>query len=152
VAKRKLSAEQRVELRKALVQGLKAGRERGALVKETAGKYGITTVTAAWYLKSVGGKVKSRQDRPKGGSRKAKAGAAPERNGQVARLVELAESKAARASKRAREARRLVPRWRALVKKEQELRALESRVRQELSAVSRKTKGLGVRIHELVGT
>ncbi len=147
MAKRKLSQAQRVELRKAMAGGLKAGRAPGELVKEAAGKYGITTVTAAWYLKTLKGGGAKKAARPKG--KKAKR-SAPERNGVLTRLVWIVESKAATAARRLRAARRLVPKWRALLKKEHHLKLLESRLRRELPAISRKAKSLGEKIRAMV--
>lgn len=145
MAKRKLSESQRGTLRTALAKGLKAGRKVAELVKEAAEKYGITTITARYYLASIG--------RSKKTSKRSRRRKAPElTNGALPRFVKMVESKAASAAKKLREAQRLVPKWRDLVKKEHSLKSLESKVRRELTSVARKAKSLGARIRGLVGT
>jgi hypothetical protein len=145
MAKRKLSSEQRAELRADLKKGVTGGQKVADLLRDVAKKYGITTITARWYLKSIdgaprrarGGKRGRRPGRPPGSSN----GASPA--GLVKRVEEQARA--------AKEARRLVPRWQRLVSREAALRQASVRIQRKLAATSKRAGVLRKRIDALVG-
>lgn len=140
MAKRKLSSEQRAELRADLKKAVGAGQKTADVLRDVAKKYGITTITARWYLKSIDG-VKS----PRGERRGRKPGRPPG-NGDTG-LLKLVEEQ----HRNAREARRLVPRWQRLVGREALLRRQATQVQRRLDATSRRAVALRKRIDALVG-
>lgn len=145
MAKRKLSAEQRRELRAELKKALDAGKPTPEILKETSAKYGISTITARWYLSSL------REGKPSNGSSKARRGRPRGSRNRVAsaRDGEL-QTLAAEKLKKAKKAARLVPRWKRLVAREKELQKIQRTVTKQLQRVSGKAKGLKSRISELV--
>ncbi len=176
MAKRKLTAEQREELRKMIARDTALGRSAGEIVKELSEKYGITTVSARWYLKSGEPKAKrkgkAKRGRPKGSGRKPGKRGRPKgsraakrrgrakgrvaailRNGQAAgtKVLSALESAASKAVEKAKEARKLLPRWQALVKKEGFLRRAQAKASRALAAVRKRAKKLGARLKELAG-
>lgn len=138
MAKRKLSSEQRAELRADLKKAVGGDRKTADVLRDVAKKYGITTITARWYLNSLDG--------VKRGKRGRKPGRPAGGNGDAG-LLKLVEEQA----RSAQEARRLVPRWRKLVVREAELRRLANRVQRKLDATSRRAVVLRRRIDALVG-
>src|SRR5688572_12550016 len=63
MAKRKLSPEQRTKLRAELAEAVKAKRKTPEVLEEISKKYGITTITARWYLNSLDGKPRRKAGR-----------------------------------------------------------------------------------------
>ena len=53
MAKRKLSEKDRAAIRRRLKRGLAKGTPPSELLKRAAKRYGISTETARWYLKSL---------------------------------------------------------------------------------------------------
>ena len=139
MAKRKLSSEQRVALRAELKKGVAGDQKTADLLRDVAKKYGITTITARWYLKSIDGRPR------KSGARRG-PGRPP--GGSDAGLVKLVEEQA----RNAKEARRLVPRWQKLVSREAALRLLASKIQRKLGTTSKRAGALRKRIDALVGT
>jgi hypothetical protein len=161
VAKRKLSPEQRVTIRKEIREYLTQKMKPSEIQKLVAKKYGITTITARWYLKSVRdpqSPSSARATPAKGAKRRAarkprKASAPrnghPQAGGAIHRLVANIEAIAEEAFSRGRQAKKLVPQWRAYVSKELTLKKLESRVRRELRVISSRAKALHAKIRAL---
>jgi hypothetical protein len=139
MAKRKLSAEQRRELRAWLTKAVKSGRLTPEIIKDAAGKYGISPITARWYLKSLNG----------AGTRGRRRSIRSSRNGLSTRSNGALEDRVQEALVKARAAKRLLPRWKKLVAREVELRRLVRKVGRQLTRTSRKAKTLGGRIAEL---
>lgn len=138
MAKRKLSELQRASLRKELSSSIKAGAKTADVLRAVAKKYGISTITARWYLNSLSGtKTKKgvRRGRPPGS-----------RNGH-ANLAKVVQEQA----ERMKEAARLVPRWQKLVDREKELRSRSLKLGRRLEAAGRKASKLRTRIAELIG-
>lgn len=137
MAKRKLSSEQRTKLRAELAAGVKAGTRTPELLETIAKKYGITTITARWYLKSLGVKPKSRRGRPAGS-----------KNGLA--NVDAIQTKAMESMQRAKKAKKLLPRWKKLVARKQELERESKRVEKLLQQVTKKADKLGEVVSALV--
>jgi len=165
MAKRKLSPQQRETIRKEIRQYLAQKKRPSEILSAVAKKYGITTVTARWYLKSVRGP----QSSPAAGARGAKAAKSPKKRitsrksrkasapsnghpkagGAVQRLVANVQAIAEETFSRAREAKKLIPQWRTYVSRELSLKKLEGKLRRELRLVSSKAQALHRKIRAL---
>jgi hypothetical protein len=141
MAKRKLSSDQRAELRVELKKAIGGERKTADVLRDVAKKYGITTITARWYLKSIGGGPK----KARGGAKRGRKPGRPPGGGDAG-LLRLVEAQA----RNAKEARKLVPRWQRLVSREASLRQLASRVQRKLSTTSQRAVALRKRIDALV--
>lgn len=139
MAKRKLSAEQRAKLRAELAQGVKAKTPIPELLETISKKYGITTITARWYLKSIGVKPKRRKGQP---------GRPPGSNGLSG--LKAMHSRALKTIARAKEAKRLYPRWRKLVQRGADLERELGKLDRKLKRVSKRATQMKDRIVELV--
>ncbi|SRR5258708_2271645 len=161
MAKRKLSPEQRVTIRKEIRQFLTQKMKPADLQRLIAKKYGISTITARWYLKSVRSPqspsprqvtravgARGRDARKNRKESAKRIGHAPA-NGAIHRLVASIQAIAEETFARGREAKKLIPQWRVYVRKELSLKKLESRVRRELRVVSKKAKALHRTIRKL---
>ena len=161
MAKRKLSPEQRVTVRKEIRQYLGQKKKPSEIQKLVAKKYGITTITARWYLKSVKGPQVSaagRSTAPKVSKQTAATkirkqhvpqNGHPQAGGTVHRLIANIQAIAEKTYSRSRRAKKLIPQWRVYLSKELTLKKLESRVRRQLRVVSSKAQALHRKIREL---
>ena len=167
MAKRKLSESQRTAIRQELSKLLRTANTKAEALRTVAKKYGITTITARWYAKTLNGataprKPKAPKVRPTPAAKKRDVAApskarrpAASRNGHsmlggaVQRIVAGALATAEKAFTRARQAKDLIPRWQVYVRKESSLRKVERQVRQELEAVAKKARALHERIKAL---
>jgi hypothetical protein len=164
MAKRKLSESQRASIRTELASLLRTAKTKAEAFRSVAKKYGITTITARWYSKTLKGapkpaKAKAAKAAP--AARKAAAapakprGRAAARNGHgviagaVGKIVAGALATAGKAFARAREAKKLIPQWQQAVQKEFSLRKVERKVRQELRLVAKKARTLHQKIKSL---
>lgn len=147
MAKRKLSAEQRGELRAELKKALEAGKPTPEILKEASAKYGISTITARWYFNSI------RDGKPSNGSTRARRGRPRGSRTLVGSTGDgELQTLAAEKLKKAKKATRLVPRWQRLVAREKELQKLQRTVTKQLKRISGKARALKSRISELVGS
>lgn len=151
MAKRKLSAEQRAELRADLKKSIGGDEKTADVLRRVAKKYGITTITARWYLKSIGGTPKLRAGkrgpgRPPGRKPGRPAGS----NGNPSDYLKTISART-EVAKAAKAAGKIIPRWQALLDKESGLRRLALRIERKLEATSQKASELRNRIKELVG-
>lgn len=166
MAKRKLSESQRKAIRLELATLLRTAKTKAEAFRTVAKKYGITTITARWYAKSLKGapaKAKAPKAAAPAPAAKKPAPAAPAKarasaaarnghtgvTGALGKLVAGVQATAEKAIARARQAKGLLPRWHVYVKKEHSLRKIERRVRQELQAVARKARALEEKIKGL---
>ena len=161
MAKRKLSPEQRVNVRKEIRQYLAQKKKPSEIQKLVAKKYGITTITARWYLNSVRSPQSSSAARAtavKGAkyttSKKSRKESAPTNghphaSGAAHRLIANIQAIAEEAFARGRQAKKLIPQWRVYVTKAISLKKLESQVRRELRIVSSKAEALQRKIRAL---
>lgn len=147
MAKRKLTAPQRLAIRKDLAELLRKGKSKAETLSTVAKKYGVTTVTARWYLKTTKGLSPAPAARKQ---RKALASSNGYGLGNgAARLVATVQAIADKAFTRASLAKKLIPRWQLYVRKEVNLRKVERAVRQQLESVARKVKTLHRQIRKL---
>jgi len=135
MAKRKLSPEKRAQLRVELKKAVDGGKKVADVLRDVAAKYGITTITARWYLHSLGGKSKRKPGRPAGTSGSA---------GFLKDVMARTEN--------AKAAGKLIPRWQALVDKESALRRQALKMGRRLEAVAEKARKLRSRISDLMGS
>jgi len=166
MAKRKLSESQRATIRKELTHLLRTAKTKAEALRVVAKKYGITTITARWYSKTLKGAPTSaaKPGAPKAAPAQPKAsrlkaaparGQAAARNGHggvvgtVGKIVAGALVTAGIAFARARQAKGLIPQWQMYVKKELSLRKMERQVRRELQAVAKKARAIHQRIKSL---
>src|SRR5436189_4001281 len=160
MAKRKLSESQRASIRKELAALLRTSKTKAEALRAVAKKYGITTITARWYAKSLKGPAAPAAKPAKAAATKPKTPAAPKapaaRNGTAApafgaagRIVASVKAIAERTFFRARQAKELIPQWQAYVSKQISLRKAEQKVREELRAITGKAQALERRIKEL---
>lgn len=147
MAKRKLSAEQRAALRSELKRSIGGDRKTADVLREVAKKYGITTITARWYLKSVDGSKKAGRRGP-GRPPGRRPGRPAHGNGSDASLAKQVLDRSAKS----KEASKLVPRWQKLVDKESSLRRLALKVNRQLETTSSKASRMRNRISELIGS
>lgn len=83
MAKRKLSPEQRTEIRSDIKTALESGQKQADILRDVAKKYGITTITAGWYRRTLTKDATAQKPKPKDGRRKRGKG----RKG-VAKVIE----------------------------------------------------------------
>ena len=147
MAKRKLSSEQRTTLREDLKKGVAAKKRVADLLREVAKKYGITTITARWYLKGIDGAPKRKAKGRRGPGRPpGRRPGRPAASVSVSGLVKQVEDQAAKS----KEASKIVPRWQTLVDRGTLLRRKLLKVEARLEATSAKAGKLYSRIQELV--
>jgi hypothetical protein len=160
MAKRKLSPVQRQAIRTEIRRRLAARQAPAQITRELAKKYGIAPISARHYLRSLrktSGKPAARKAAEKAAQKPSSARrpkhlpvSRASKNGKLV-LVGILESKAAAAFKNAKEARRLLPRWQALVHKENTLESNRIRLERELRGIRKQASAIGSRIKALVG-
>lgn len=141
MAKRKLSTEQRSELRADLKKGRQGDESNADLLRRVADKYKITTITARWYQKSIGGTPKVKKAGKRGPGRPP--GRRTGSNGSPTQFMRRIQN--------AQEAGKLVPRWQKLVDKESDLRRQLSKLERKLETAAQRAVQFKSRIQELVG-
>jgi hypothetical protein len=161
MAKRKLSPEQRITIRNEIRKYLAEKMKPAEIQRLVAKKYGITTITARWYLKSVrpshssspGRAAPARGAKPRAARKTRKTSHSPnghaQAGGAVHRLVASIQAIADETFSRGRQAKKLIPQWRAYVSKVLSLKKLESQVRRDLRVFSSKAQALQRKIREL---
>ena len=77
MAKRKLSESQRAAIRKELAELLRSSETKAAALQTVAKKYGITTITARWYAKTLKGVPTRAAKRAKAPAPKVKVSCSP---------------------------------------------------------------------------
>lgn len=133
MAKRKLSAEARAELRAYLKKTVGGKQKTADVLRDVAKKYGITTITARWYLKSVDGSKKADRRGP-GHPAKRLASTNGDPYARLKRLrTEMANTKAAA---------KIAPRLERLAAKEDDLDRSIAKLQRSLKATSKKAKKL----------
>lgn len=153
MAKRKLSPQQRLTIRKEIRQQIAQKKKQADILRTIAEKYGITTITARWYYKGIAKPAKQSRSKPKATRKYAAPGRRRKTrissNGASLRLVQQVQSVADKSLKRALEVKKLIPKWQVYVRKEATLRQTESRLKRELRSVSSKAGALHRRIQAL---
>jgi len=131
---------------------LRTSKTKAEALRAVAKKYGITTITARWYAKSLKGAAAPAAKPAKAAAPKAPAarnGTSAPGFGAAGRIVASVKAIAERTFTRARQAKGLIPQWQAYVSKQLSLRKAEKKVREELRSITEKAQALERRIKEL---
>ena len=153
MAKRKLSPQQRITIRKDIRQLVGQKKKQADILRAIAEKYGITTITARWNYKGIAQPAKGSRRKPKAtrkyATRRARRKTRISANGASLKLVQQVQSVADKSLKRALEVKKLIPKWQVYVKKEASLRQIASKVYRQLRSISSKAGALRRRIQAL---
>ena len=141
MAKRKLSEKDRAALRRMLKRGIAKRIPQSELLKAVAKKYGISTETARWYLKSLKmgktakrkpGRARRQGVRPKRRKRRANR----KSTSNVPALIKKAQATARDRAREAATLKRLLPEYTQVRRNQEKLRDRLQEVRQLERAVS----------------
>ena len=137
MAKKKLSAAQRISIRKEILKRLAAGESRSSVGRQLARKYGVSTVTIRWYIKSLKGSAPVPAP--------AAAGSSP----RSIRLLDIVKNVSEEGLARAIQARKLFVQLQKTLAEGERLRRTERKVRQSLQVIMANAKRLEDRLHRL---
>ena len=161
MAKRMLSNEQRVSLRKEIKARLSKKEKSAVIIKAISESYGIAPITARWYLNGVkdtrpgrkpGKKSRAKRRTSKRKVRRRRKTKATRRAGSNGRRSDSTGSLQAaiqKTAQRARKAKKLYSKWKAALGHAREIRSLEARTRKSAIAAEALAKKLGKRIRKL---
>ena len=161
MAKRMLSKDQRVSLRKEIKARLSKKEKPAVIIKAVSESYGIATVTARWYLNGVKDSRPGRKPGRKAGARKrgskrkvrrrrkTKAARRAGSNGRRSHFTGSLQAAIQKSARRARKAKKLYSKWKAALGNAREIRSLEARTRKAAIAAEALAKKLGNRIRQL---
>lgn len=137
MAKRKLSEKDRAAVRRMLKRGLAKRKPQSELLKAAAKKYGISTETARWYLKSLKiGKASRRKPAKTTRRRRRKAARKGQASASAPALVRKAQATARERAREAAALKRLLPEYTQVRRSQEKLRDRLQEVRQLERAVS----------------
>jgi len=138
MARKKLSDAQRVAIRKDILKRLGAGASRTSTSRELARKYGVTTVTIRWYIKSLKGPASRRLSSfPPGGTRSS------------LRLLDIVKNVSADGLERALAAKKLFLELQAKLEESERLRRTEQEIRKSRETLLASARKLEVKLHRL---
>ncbi len=137
MAKKKLSAAQRTSIRKEILKRLAAGESRSSVGRQLARKYGVSTVTIRWYIKSLKG------------SAPAPAPAGAGSSSRSIRLLDIVKNVSEEGLARAIQARKLFVQLQETLAEGERLRRAEQKVRQSLQVIMANAKRLEDKLHRL---
>ena len=133
MAKKKLSGAQRVAIRKDILRRLAAGQSRSSIGRLLARKYGVSTVTIRWYIKSLKGAAAPRNGSPSGSIR----------------LLDLVKHVSEDGLNRALAAKKLFTQLQAKLAESEKLRQAEREVRRSLEIIMASAKRLEKKLQKL---
>lgn len=128
MAKKKLSDAQRISIRKEILKRLAAGESRSSVGRQLARKYGVSTVTIRWYIKSLKGSAPSPRS---------------------IRLLDIVKNVSEEGLARAIQARKLFVQLQETLAEGERLRRTERKVRQSLQIIMANAKRLEDKLHRL---
>ena len=142
MAKKKLSGPQRVAIRKEILKRLAAGQSRSSIGRQLSRKYGVSTVTIRWYIKSLKGNAPGGQGAPMpvvsiGSSRRSM------------KLLDIVKNVTEEGLSRALAARKLFVQLQAKLAEGERLRRAELQVRKSLAILMASAKQLEQKLHRL---
>jgi hypothetical protein len=132
MARKKLSDAQRVAIRKEILKRLRAGASRSSVGRELAKKYGVSTVTIRWYIKSLKGPAPASRN---GGTR--------------VRLLDLVKSVSEDGLARALAAKKLFRQLEAKLEESERLRRAEEEIRKSRESLLASAKKLQAKLHRM---
>lgn len=139
MARKKLSDAQRVAIRKEIVKRLGAGASRTSTSRELAKKYGVSSVTIRWYIKTLNGTGSSRSPRvlPSSAGR-----------GSV-KLLDIVRHVSADGLERALAAKKLFLQLQAKLEESERLRRTEEQIHKSRTLLLESAKKLEQKLHRL---
>jgi hypothetical protein len=142
MAKKKLSGPQRAAIRKEILKRLAAGQSRSSIGRQLSRKYGVSTVTIRWYIKSM-----------KGNAPAPKAAPLPvvaiSRSRRSMKLLDIVKNVSEEGLARALEAKKLFVQLQAKLAESEKLRQAERDVRHSLEILMASAKRLEKKLHKL---
>ncbi len=142
MAKKKLSGPQRAAIKKDILKRLAAGQSRSSIGRLLARKYGVSTVTIRWYIKSLKGNAPVPTPAPLpvvsiGGSR------------QSMKLLDIVKNVSEEGLTRALAAKKLFVQLQEKLAESQKLRQAERDVRRSLEIIMASAKRLEKKLQKL---
>lgn len=138
MARKKLSDAQRVAIRKDILKRLGAGASRTSTSRELARKYGVTTVTIRWYIKSLKGTASGRSTSlPRQGPRSS------------LRLLDIVKGVSTDGLERALAAKKLFLELQAKLEESERLRRTEQEIRKSRETLLAGARKLEEKLHRL---
>lgn len=142
MARKKLSDEQRSAIRKEILKKLRAGESRSSVGRQLSKKYGVSTVTIRWYVKSLKGNA------PVGRApASAPATVAPPRS--TMRLLDIVKNVSEEGLARALAAKKLFVQLQAKLADAEKLRRAEREVQRSLQIITASARRLEEKLHKL---
>jgi hypothetical protein len=137
MARKKLSDAQRVAIRKEILKKLGAGASRSSTARELGRKYGVSTVTIRWYIKSLKGPRSGIRTRVLNGS-----------NGSI-KLLDIVQSVSEDGLARALAAKKLFLELQAKLEESERLRRTEEEIRRSRESLLASARKLEEKLHRL---
>jgi hypothetical protein len=129
MARKKLSDAQRAAIRKEILKRLGAGESRSSIGRELSRKYGVSTVTIRWYIKSLKG--------------------APANGRGAIRLLDLVKHVSEDGLNRALAAKKLFRELQAKLEESERLRRAEEQLRKSRESLLESARRLEAKLHRL---
>jgi hypothetical protein len=142
MAKKKLSGPQRTAIRKEILKRLAAGQSRSSVGRQLSRKYGVSTVTIRWYIKSLKGNAPVPQPSPL-------PVVAIGRSRQSMKLIDIVKNVSEEGLARALAAKKLFVQLQAKLVESEKLRQAERDVRRSLEILMASAKRLEKKLHKL---
>lgn len=131
MARKKLSDAQRIAIRKEIAKRLGAGESRSSVGRLLARKYGVSTVTIRWYIKSLRG------------------AAAPRKSSGSIRLLDLVKHVSEDGLNRALAAKKLFLELQAKLRESERLRRAEDELRKSRESLLASARRLEAKLQRL---
>jgi hypothetical protein len=142
MAKKKLSGPQRVAIRKEILKRLAAGESRSSVGRQLARKYGVSTVTIRWYIKSLKGNAPAGSPAPLPAVRIGRSARSP-------KLLDIVKNVSEEGLTRALAAKKLFLELQEKLAEGEKLRRAEREVRRSLELIMASAKQLEKKLHKL---
>ena len=142
MAKKKLSGPQRAAIKKEILKRLAAGQSRSSIGRLLARKYGVSTVTIRWYIKSLKGNAPAPLPAPL-------PVVAIGRSRQSMKLLDIVKNVSEEGLTRALAAKKLFVQLQAKLAESQKLRQAERDVRRSLEIIMASAKRLEKKLQKL---
>jgi hypothetical protein len=142
MAKKKLSGPQRAAIRKEILKRLAAGQSRSSIGRLLGRKYGVSTVTIRWYIKSLKGNAPAPTPAPL-------PVVAIGRSRQSMKLLDIVKNVSEEGLTRALAARKLFVQLQAKLAESEKLRQAERDVRRSLELIMASAKRLEKKLQKL---
>ena len=138
MARKKLSQSQRAAIRKEILTRLAAGASRTAVSRDLSKKYGVSTVTIRWYIKSLKGTSGPQNvSLPVPGSRRAM------------KLLDIVKNVSEEGLTRALAAKKLFVQLQQKLAETERLRRAEKEVQRSLQLITASARLLEKKLHKL---